>query len=283
MRLPAFLLLCLLASPAVVWGVDVDVDSLKDSFHDNYGGVVIPNDRFGSSGKSTVPDLLDDEDFDDGADAPRAEVADPLEGWNRLMFRLNDKLYVWALRPTADFYAEILPGDIRGCIDNFFTNLGAPVRLLNSFLQGRFKDAGTELSRFAINSTIGVAGLADVAAADFGISRRRADFGQTLGRYGLGNGFFICWPILGPSTLRETVGTVVDSLVNPTTYIEKSASETITVNAVQIVNKLSVSPDIYTELKKNSLDPYVAMRQGYVDYRRALIQGGKQNAEKKTP
>jgi len=278
-----FFLFCLLSLPALAWGVDVEVNSaaIHDNLWDNYGGAVMPQDVFGGGGKKgAAPDLLDDDNsLDDGHRAQG--VADPIEGWNRMMFRFNDKAYTWVLRPTTDFYAAAVPGDVRGCIDNFFVNLSAPVRMVNSLLQGRFKDAGAEVSRFAINSTIGVFGLADVAAIDFGIDRRRADFGQTLGRYGVGAGMFICWPLLGPSTLRDSVGLVADTAANPSTYVNKTAAETIAINTVQIVNKLSVSPDIYGDLKKISFDPYVAMRQGYIDYRRAMIESAKQPPKEK--
>ena len=280
----AVFLFCFLSLPAIAWGVDIEVNSaaIHDNLWDNYGGAIMPQDVFenGKKGRAAIPDLLDDDDSH--SDERRAtEIADPLEGWNRVMFRFNDKAYTWVLRPTTDFYAAAVPGDIRGCIDNFFVNLSAPVRMVNSLLQGRFKDAGAEVSRFAINSTIGVFGLADVAAIDFGIDRRRADFGQTLGHYGVGAGMFICWPLLGPSTLRDSVGLIADTAANPSTYVNKTATETIAVNSIQIVNKLSVSPDVYGDLKKISFDPYVAMRQGYIDYRRAMIDGKKKTSMEK--
>jgi phospholipid-binding lipoprotein MlaA len=281
-KIGAFFLFCFLSLPALAWGVGVEVNSaaIHDNLWDNYGGAVMPQDVFQGGKKGTIPDLLDDDDS--SSDGRQIQgIADPIEGWNRLMFRFNDKAYTWVLRPVTNVYSAVLPSDVRGCIDNFFLNLSSPVRMVNSLLQGRFKDAGAELSRFAINSTIGVAGLADVAAIDFGIARHRADFGQTLGHYGVGGGMFICWPFLGPSTLRDSVGLVVDTAANPTTYVNKTASETITVNSVQMVNKLSVSPDIYGDLKKISIDPYIAMRQGYIDYRRALIEGEKKTSMEK--
>ena len=277
MTIRAFSLFCLLSLPAIVWGADIEFDA--GALQDNIGsGVVIPHDDWGD-GKTGALDPLDDDFFD--ADHIAA-IADPLESWNRLMFRFNDKAYTWVLRPTTNFYQATLPADIRGCIDNFFINISAPLRMVNSLLQGRFRDSGAELSRFLINSTIGVVGLADVAAIEFGIDRRRADFGQTLGRYGVGPGVFICWPVLGPSTLRDSFGMAVDTLATPSTYINKNLTATISINAVQMVNKLSVSPDVYGELKKISLDPYVAMRQGYSDLRRAMIDGAsKTSTEKK--
>ncbi|HBT96708.1 MAG TPA: VacJ family lipoprotein [Desulfobulbaceae bacterium] len=272
MRIRSFFLFCFLFLPVVAWGVDIEIST--DTLQDNYGGAVVPPEMFGGGAKtgaasSAIPDLLNDDYNDDDRDTG---IADPLEGWNRMMFHFNDKMYVWVLKPTTDVYKTVLPADIRGCVDNFFLNLSTPVRMVNALFQGRFKDAGTELSRFVINTTIGVAGLADVAEADFGIARRRADFGQTLGHYGVGGGIFICWPILGPSTLRDSVGMAVDIFANPTTYIDKTTGGTIGVNAAQMVNKLSISPDVMAELKKMSFDPYIAMRQGYVDYRRALIE-----------
>ncbi|MDR0477591.1 MAG: VacJ family lipoprotein [Desulfobulbaceae bacterium] len=276
MRTRVFLLFCLLLSPAIARAADIEfnVGSMQDNIS---GGAVVPHDVLGG-GNTVSGDPLDD-DFSGNINT----IADPLEGWNRLMFRFNDEMYIWVLQPTTNFYKAALPADIRGCVDNFFVNISAPLRMANSFLQGRFRDAGAELSRFVINSTLGVAGLADVAAIEFGINRRRADFGQTLGRYGVGGGMFICWPLLGPSTLRDSVGTVVDTLATPTTYINKNVTETITINAVQMVNKMSVSPDIYDQLKKTSLDPYVAMRQGYIDFRRATIDAAKRTPTEKKP
>ncbi|RMG67106.1 MAG: VacJ family lipoprotein, partial [Nitrospirae bacterium] len=139
-------------------------------------------------------------------EAQELTIADPLEPWNRLMFRFNDRLYFWVLKPVAQGYSYILPQDVRVAIGNFFRNLLMPVRVVNCLLQGKLKGAGNELLRFAVNTTLGVYGFDDVAKREFNLNPYEEDLGQSLGHYGIGNGFYIVWPVLGPSTLRDTVG-----------------------------------------------------------------------------
>jgi phospholipid-binding lipoprotein MlaA len=203
------------------------------------------------------------------------EIGDPLESWNRMVFGVNDKLYFWVMKPAKIAYTEVVPKDIRSSLGNFFSNLGSPLRLVNTFLQGRIEDAGVELSRFVVNSFLGVFGFGDVAAESFDLMPQRADFGQTLGVYGIGEGLYFCWPLLGPSTLRDSFGLVADYSLNALPYSEVDIATQITVRGVELVNRMSIVPDVYEDMKKNSLDPYVAMRQAYIDYRRALIKAGR--------
>lgn len=137
-------------------------------------------------GQANEFDLLNDDFFNDDPAAHESRYYDPLEPMNRVFFEFNDKLYFWVLKPVNTVYTAILPLDVRFCIGNFFTNLAAPIRLLNNLLQGKFSDAGIVLSRFLINSTLGVAGLGDPALVDFGLEPKPEDFGQTLGIWGLG-------------------------------------------------------------------------------------------------
>ncbi|MDD2466486.1 MAG: MlaA family lipoprotein, partial [Desulfobulbus sp.] len=120
------------------------------------------------TGRPTMAaDLLDDASYqDDGVYA----VTDPIEPINRAFFVFNDKFYLWVLDPVATGYSKVLPGDIRGCVGNFFYNLGEPVRAANCLLQGRFRDSGLTLSRFLLNSVFGVFGLADPASHEFAIA-----------------------------------------------------------------------------------------------------------------
>ena len=143
-----------------------------------------------------------------GAEGPH--IADPVEPWNRAMYHFNDKLYFWVLKPVTKVYKAGVPEGFRGLMSNFYRNIKAPVRIVNNMLQGKPKYAGLELSRFLINSTVGVGGLRDCATDCFGINGRDADFGQTLGKYGVGFGFYIVWPFLGPSSPRDTVGWAAD-------------------------------------------------------------------------
>ena len=224
------------------------------------------------------PDLLDDEfavegDLDDDFDVDAAaSIRDPLEPLNRVFFTFNDTLYEWVLSPVTDAYIWAIPRELRECFGNFFYNLASPVRFLNSVLQGEFKQSGIVLSRFFINSTIGVYGLVDVASLEFDMNRKRADFGQTLGKWGLGDGIYLCWPLVGPSSIRGSVGLFVDAYTHPVPYFHDSRALDISYYTSNRVNTLSLNPDVYDDLKRFSLDPYVASRQAYYDYRQALIR-----------
>jgi phospholipid-binding lipoprotein MlaA len=232
--------------------------------------------------QNSYPDLLGDDfedddewndEYDDDFDREEiATVSDPLEPLNRVFFTFNDKVYEWVLNPLKDGYIWVAPRDLRECFGNFFFNLSAPVRLLNSLLQGELKQSGLVLSRFFINSTMGVYGLVDIANLEFDIKPRNADFGQTLGRWGLGDGIYICWPLVGPSSIRDSIGLVADAYTHPIPYFHDSRVLDISYYTSNKLNTLSLNPDIYDDLKRFSLDPYVASRQAYYDYRKQLIE-----------
>ena len=207
-----------------------------------------------------------------GAEGPR--IADPVEPWNRAMYHFNDKFYFWVAKPATKVYRRVLPEGFRGLINNFYQNVKAPVRIVNNVLQGKPKYAGLELSRFLINSTIGVGGLRDCATDCFGINGRNADFGQTLGKYGVGFGFYIVWPFLGPSSPLDTVGWVADRALTPTTYVTTQwiSLEAVGIYAHEKVNYLSFHLGDYEALKAAAIDPYVAMRDAYVQYRKKVLQ-----------
>jgi len=205
-----------------------------------------------------------------GQDKP---LADPLEPLNRVFFHFNDRLYFWVLKPVATGYARVLPGDVRQCVRDFFYNLLTPVRVVNNLLQGKWRNTGVELARFSINTTLGVGGLADAAKSDFGLTPRDEDLGQTLGVYGLGEGIYIHWPILGPSTLRDTVGFAGDSFLNPLSYL--LAADTgagIAAYAGRQVNNTSLTLGDYEQFKAAAFDPYIAVRNAYKQYRRNKVR-----------
>jgi phospholipid-binding lipoprotein MlaA len=211
-------------------------------------------------------DLLSDESYEDSEGASYAP--DPLEPFNRAVFAVNDKVYLWVLDPAATGYSKVLPADIRGCIGNFFYNLGEPVRAVNSLLQGRFRDSGLALSRFVLNSVFGVFGLADPASNEFSIAPVRASFGETLSVWGIGDGFYVVVPLLGPSTARDFTGTVVDSIARTTYYPwQEDDISPLTLTATDRVNHTSLHLGEYQELKSLSFDPYVAFRNGYFQMR----------------
>ena len=221
-------------------------------------------------------DFLSDESYED--QAARLHVADPLEPLNRAVFTFNDKVYVWVLDPVATGYSKILPTDIRECVSNFFYNLGEPVRSVNSLLQGRFRDSGLVLSRFFINSICGVFGLADAASHEFKIARIYASLRETLSVWGIGDGFYLVVPLIGPSTLRDFGGTMVDGRAMSTYSPWNDDVLTMaTVQAIDTINRISFHLGEYEKLKSMSFDPYIAFRNGYFQVRSKQFDHSKNN------
>jgi len=218
-----------------------------------------------------VEDLLDD-DFIEDDNGQEEDIYDPLEPMNRFFFEVNDKLYYWMIKPVNRVYSAVLPADVRGCFANFFYNLATPVSLINNLLQGEFHDAGIVLSRFVINTTLGVFGFGDPAYSEFELAPRPADFGQTLGKYGVGGGLYLYWPIFGPTNARDFVGYFTDSYTHPVPYLSDKLVEEALYYSASKLNLISLNPDLYDDMKKYSIDPYVAVRQAFYDYRRAKIR-----------
>lgn len=202
------------------------------------------------------------------------DLSDPIEPFNRVMFQFNDKLYFYLLKPAAIGYAFILPEDARVSVSNFFANLATPVRLSNCLLQGRINDASNEFTRFCINSIYGVAGLFDPARTYWNISRKEEDFGQTLGRYGAGPGFYLVLPFWGPSTLRDGVGILVDFLPDPMTYLLTTLEYT-GMEGANKVNYTSLHLGEYEQVKKEAIDPYLVVRDAYAQYRAGQISDNR--------
>ena len=200
------------------------------------------------------------------------EVNDPYEGFNRKVFEFNDRVYFYVLKPVATGYAAILPSDVRNAIKTGFHNLVFPSRFVNSVLQGKPDMAGIETVRFVINSTMGLAGLFDAAQAIFGLTGYDPDFGQTLGLWGAGSGPFLIIPLLGPSDERDLIGYAVDSAMDPLVWIPADWWVSFSAETGKFINGVSLRIGEYEELKKASLDPYVATREAYIQYRAHLIE-----------
>jgi len=198
-------------------------------------------------------------------------LADPLEPVNRVFFQVNDKFYFWVLKPVASGYKAIVPQDVRVGVRNFFSNLTTPIRMVNCLLQAKFKGAGNEAVRFLLNSTFGLAGLLDPAKKEFNIDKQDEDFGQTLGSWGVGPAFYIDWPILGPSSLRDTVGFAGDLFLDPRTYLFNRPIFYV-VTPFELVNDTSLRIGEYDDLKKAAIDPYVALKDAYHQYRQNKIR-----------
>ena len=201
---------------------------------------------------------------------PSPTIADPIEPVNRGIFYVNDKLYRWVLKPVAKGYKYVMPEGVRISVRNFFFNLATPIRAANALLQGKIKDTGTELARFGINSTIGMAGLFD-AAKDFHLTRKDEDTGQTLGVYGLGNGFYLVLPILGPSSARDAVGLAGDSFLDPTTYL-LSWEAALGMRFVRAQTDLTFRINEYEELTDAAVDPYAAVKDVYIQSRAKKVR-----------
>lgn len=213
---------------------------------------------------------FDDDPFakeDDGD-----EIEDPIETVNRGTFWLNDKLYTWLFKPTVKVYRFFVHEKIRQSVSNVITNVTEPVYVANSLLQGDMDSASRETVRFAVNTTLGIGGIFDVAR-DYGeLPVRSEDFGQTLGVWGAGHGFYLVLPILGPSSLRDGVGTVTDYAFAPSTYADLTLMERAGIKATDYINEFSLDKDTYEAVVKQSIDPYVTIRNGYFQRRRALVE-----------
>jgi len=197
-------------------------------------------------------------------------VADPLEPWNRFAFKFNDRFYFWVVKPAASGYNAVVPEIARTGINNFFLNLEMPVRFVNAVLQGEPKEAGIELVRFTLNSTMGIGGLIDIMKRNPNFQPQEKDTGQTLGKYGIGNGFYIVWPFLGPSTLRDTVGLVGDSYLTPVNYITP-IQDVLEINAYNYFNKASLHIGEYEDFKEAAIDPYIALKDAYIQHRKYML------------
>jgi len=199
-------------------------------------------------------------------------IADPLEPLNRAVFHFNDKLYFWFLKPAARGYNYVFPEQFRICVRNFFVNLLFPVRFVNSILQGSFNAAAVELSRFVVNSTLGLGGLFDPSSRGLNLPMQDEDLGQTFGVYGLGHGFFLTVPVLGPYTARSLVGWVGDGFLDPVTWYVDPLLLSWGVKGYKKFNEVSLTLGDYEALKEAAIDPYVAIRNAYVQYRNAKVK-----------
>lgn len=220
---------------------------------------------FDESGEFDDFDLLEEEAKE------KITVPDPLEGWNRMMFGLNDRLYFWVVKPIANTYKGVAPKPARVGIRNFFHNLTTPVRFVNCLLQNKRAAAGKELYRFAINTTEGVLGFGDPARDKHGLMPTEEDLGQTLATWGWGDGVYVVWPLLGPSTLRDSTGIVGDQFLNPVRYVDPREAS-IAISAGKMINERSFYIGDYESFKASALEPYVAMREAYLQYRAEEIE-----------
>lgn len=213
------------------------------------------------------------------------EMHDPIEPLNRFIFGFNDILDRMLIEPVAKGYKAVLPSFIRDSIQSFMRNLQSPLILANNLLQGNIGDAGVTAARFFLNTTLGIGGLVDVAKAQ-GLTYRDEDFGQTLAVWGVGDGFYLVLPIIGPSSLRDTAGLFGDSFADPVRIVSFNTDNEWIYYTRGIVKGVDMRSRMITavdDLRRNSLDYYAAARSAYTQQRRALIRNETPGAIPQAP
>lgn len=202
-------------------------------------------------------------------------VADPAErdhtpGWNRRVFAFNEGFVRWVLRPISRGYQAVTPRFLREMIHNGFDNLESPVILANDLMQLDACHAGRTLGRFALNTTLGLAGFFDVAT-ELGIERHDTDFGETLGRYGVRSGSYFILPILGPSTARDTFGEIIDTALRPEIWL-LGGFPRLAVTGSDGLSTYDIQAERLDALRETSVDFYAALRSAYLMDRDAKIE-----------
>jgi phospholipid-binding lipoprotein MlaA len=196
--------------------------------------------------------------------------ADPLSPFNEKMFTFNLKLDDWILRPVASGYASIAPEKVRISVGNFLDNTRFIPRFANNLFQAKFVEAGTEVARFGINTTVGVVGLFDPADKWFGLKKHPNDFGLTIRYYDVPTGPYVMLPFFGPSTIGDTVGLVADGAMDPISYVVPwyvALSVASGRRIVEAVNYRSLHLNQFEEADRYAIDLYGAVQDAYLQTR----------------
>lgn len=239
-------------------------------------GLLVSNSRLLAEDFIDMDDLIDIDELsdDNGSGTSDVGIADPFEGINRAIFSFNDGAYKKVFQPFTQQYVRIIPKEGRKGIANFFNNLGYPVRLTGSVLQLKLGRATQETGKFLVNTTAGMAGFMD-AAQDFdGLNPEKEDVGQALGSWGFKHGFYIVLPFAGPSSLRDFVGRIGESAVDPISEPWSQVDDSQARLALQVVDTVNDLPeiiDIYNSITDSAIDPYIAVRDGYAQLRAVQV------------
>lgn len=206
------------------------------------------------------------------ATGPNANPHDPLEPFNRGVYKVNDVVDRAVVKPVATVYRDTLPSPVRTGVSNFFNNLQDAWSFVNNTLQLKGEAAGNSLVRFGVNTVFGLGGVLDIAT-EMQIPRHSEDFGQTLGHWGVGSGPYLVLPLLGPSTLRDTAALPVDAQGNLVSGIEDVAirNAVTSVNLVNVRSQLLQTTDMLDQV---ALDPYTFTRDAFLQRRRSAIYDG---------
>ena len=206
----------------------------------------------------------------DGGDG---ETYDPYEPFNRAMFRFNDEFDRWLLKPLARGYDWLLPGPVKSGVGNFFSNLLQPSVAVNDLLQGKPAQSGRDAGRFVVNTTAGIVGFFDVAKY-IGLDPKYEDWGQTFAVWGLKEGPYFVWPIIGPRSLRDTFGWSVDWWSTPVTYVQPAAASWGLRSADVVDTRARLLPAEKVLNEAAGADRYTFFREAYRQHRRNLIYDG---------
>lgn len=206
------------------------------------------------------------------ATGPDADPRDPLEPWNRAVYKFNDRVDQAVARPVATAYRRVVPAELRDRARNFFANLADPFIGVNDFLQGKFEDGITDWMRFAFNSTFGLFGLHDIAT-EAGLEKHNEDFGQTFGRWGAGPGPYLVLPLLGSSDLRDGLGATLDIYTDPLTEVRPYHLE-YALWGLRLTQTRADLLEASRILEEASLDKYSFQRDAYLQRRRSLVYDG---------
>jgi phospholipid-binding lipoprotein MlaA len=220
-----------------------------------------------------------DDDLELELDQQPTSFPDPFESLNRETLSLNQTVDHWVFSPVTRVYGSVMPDRAKRSVRDFFANLESPAIFVNDVLQGHIDDAATTFLRFSVNTIVGIAGLFDPASA-MGLERKTADFGQTLARSGVGSGPFLIVPLLGPTTVRDGIGTLVDVAMQPTIYLLGPAPlfvASVEEGTEGLTLREQHGADM-ERLEQASLDYYAALRSAYYQNRMATLGEGPAGA-----
>jgi len=197
---------------------------------------------------------------------------DPWENWNRKVFKFNEDVDHAFLIPVATAYTDVVPQPVRRSVSNFFNNFADAWSAINNMLQGKIALGFEDATRVGTNTLFGLFGILDVAS-EMGLEHHYEDFGQTLGRYGVGAGAYMVLPILGPSSVRDAIALPVDWQATPTAFFDERSAK-IGMTVLQILNTRSALLGATRVIDDISLDKYTFVRDAYLQRRRSLVFDG---------
>jgi phospholipid-binding lipoprotein MlaA len=206
---------------------------------------------------------------------------DPWEKWNRKVFSFNESLDENVLKPVATGYSNVVPEPVRRGIGNFFGNAADAWSAVNNMLQGKVANGLHDIIRFGTNTVFGLGGFLDVAT-EFGLDHQYEDFGQTLGAWGVGPGAYVVWPVLGPSSVRESFALPLDRSVSPALAFRGGAIK-YEITALQIINTRAGLLGASRVVDDIALDKYTFVRDAYLQRRRSLVFDGDEPPRPEEP